>query len=142
MAPLGSRTLCQFFLPLCYAHMLSFCPVILSQQLPTMLTLCSPSQFKFPPKINACRFQTEIDGSLQSGSKYCDPWLGSSVSHCQTSKKLVSSIPGWIQITLPALTALLFPKLYAGILCVSLGTIQNLVSIPFGKPGISFELCI
>ena len=44
----GSRTVCQFFLPLCYAHMLSFCPVILSQQLPTMLTLCSPSQFKFP----------------------------------------------------------------------------------------------
>ena len=35
-------------------------------------------------------FGSEIDGSLQSGSEYCDdPWLGSSVSHCQTSKKKV-----------------------------------------------------
>ena len=32
-------------------------------------------------------FGSEIDGSLQSGSEYCDPWLGSSVSHRQTSKK-------------------------------------------------------
>ena len=34
----GSCTLCQFFLPLCYAHMLSFCPVILTYYAHFMLT--------------------------------------------------------------------------------------------------------
>ena len=53
-------------------------------------------------------FGSEIDGSLQSGSEYCDPWLGSSVSHCQTSKN--HSTTHYDQIMLPALTDLLFPK--------------------------------
>ena len=106
------------FLPLCYAHMLSFCSVIPSQQLPTMLTLCSPSQFKFSPKIKACAifvtFGSEIDGSLQSGSEYCDPWLGSSVSHCQT-------IPQPIMTKLCSLLCQPYcSQSNAGILCVSL----------------------
>ena len=43
MSGQGSHTLCQFPLPLCYAHLLLVPPIIRSQLPPTMLILlCSP----------------------------------------------------------------------------------------------------
>ena len=104
---LGSRTLCQFFLPLCYAHMLSSALLFF----PSSYLLCSlyahlrssNSHQKSTHATIFVAFGSEIDGSLQSGSEYCDPWLSEPLSDFHSTTH-------YGQIMLPALTALLFPK--------------------------------